>query len=1234
MEKEGYLMKRCLGCMQTYNNELNICPHCGYAENTTPDEAIHMVPGTILQDRFIIGKVVGCGGFGITYVAWDKVLEHKVAIKEYLPSEFSTRMPGASRLTIYEGDKTIQFDDGMDRFLDEARRLAKFQNESGIVKILDCFEENRTAYIVMEYLQGITLTQYLEKHGKISEDEAVNMILPILNSLKSVHREGIIHRDIAPDNIMVTDDGQVKLIDFGAARYATTSHSRSLTVIIKQGYSPVEQYQSRGNQGAYTDVYAIGAVLYRMITGVTPPDSMERNAYYENSRKDILDPMHKCVKGVSENRENAILNAMNIRIEDRSPDMDTLIKALTTDEPVARINGKIKKKDILQWPLWLKITIPTAMMAIIALLVLFITGVIGFDMKKPREIAIPDGMTRVPRIVSMDEESAKKILAEKKLNYIVTGAEYDSLIGEGCVLSQTMVVGALVPVNSNIEVIISAGVECYDVPYLTGISKDEAIKLLEDYFFEYEITEEYSSTIEIGYVINQSIDGGVEVEKGSTINLTISKGRNPDISYSFSGNSMPDLQGKTFEEAQGICESYGILLKVTAYEYNNQLPSSCIITQSIEAGEEISADTIVELVLSKGERIYKVPLVTYLTKENATQKLQDRGLSCSVYYEFSETVAEGYVISQSIESGRIVHVATVVELIVSKGTPKFDMIDVCGMSEAEAITALQDLGLVVTVSYEYDVDVKVGSVISQSVTKYEKAYKGCEVEIFVCSDEVLIEVPNCVGQSAQDWFFEELEEMGFVVEHNVIDEVWHENFEYGIISQTPKAGTKQKPGTTITITYKNMIPYTGEEESTTEWWEEENTSEWQEETTEWWEEETTTEWVDEPTIPSYEDTSDSKTINVWVPYEMVDLVYAKVGEFYCNHPEFYEYSIVITGAGDPGTYIVSNPSEAPDVYSFFQDQLLRIASVGAITPLSNTGYDQYVINNNDVGSVNATKLQGNIYAFPMTSDNGYYMYYDKSVISNPNSLESIIADCEAANKTFYFQVNNGWYQPSFFFATGCQLTYDTTTNKFTNCNMNYNSNAGLVALKEMISLVSSPAFVNCSETYMADYDTAVVVSGIWDEARAMQLFGDNYAAAKLPQFVGCDGKTYQMSSFSGYKLWGVKPQSNSTKQTICFEIAKLLSSYEIQMQQYTNCGWAPSNLKAQQQIDYDSDPALKALFEQNKYAVPQGQYPQEYWERAVIFGDEIVSGYYSAYTDAELLNVLKQFEADCKSYIN
>ena len=790
-------MKRCLGCMQSYDDKLDLCPHCGYIEGTMPEEAIHIIPGTILRERYIVGKVVGYGGFGVTYIAWDSLMHNKVAIKEYLPSEFATRVPGKPELTVFNGDKTKQFDDGMKKFLEEARRLAKFQNETGIVKIYDCFEENRTAYIIMEYLEGITLAEYLKDNSTIPEDVAVQMLMPIMNSLKAVHKEGIIHRDIAPDNIMITSNGEIKLIDFGAARYATTSHSRSLTVIIKPGYSPEEQYRSRGDQGAHTDVHAIGAVLYRMITGQVPPDAMERRAYFENSNKDILEPVSKFAEGISENRENAILNAMNVRIEDRSPDMDTLIYELTTDEPVDRVCGKIKKIDILKWPLWLRITVPTAFVAIVILTVLFLTGVIGFDIHSPRDIYVPEGMTRVPRIVSMDEETAHQALVEKQLDYVVVGMRFDEQIGEGCILTQGLSVGSVVPVNYALEVVLSAGTEQIEVPYITGFDKEIAVEILETNYFTYEITEEYDSVIKEGCIVSQSIEGGAEIDKGSLISIVVSKGRNPEEIYDFSGDSMPSLVGLSLLEAKELCEEYGIKLIVSEYEYSSEYDSMCVLSQMINEGDYIQQDVVVEITMSKGELVYKVPSILYLTEEEAIERLENRQLGYTISYAENENIAEGCVAAQSIVAGTVIEPDDIIDIIISTGPPRFDMVNVVGKNEGEAIATLQELGLIITTEYSYDENVDDGAVISQSVEAGTKVHKRFEITLTVCSKSELISVPDISGKEFED-AKAILEDADFKVEKN---EIYNTEVEAGVvISQTPQGGSNQKAQSKILLT--------------------------------------------------------------------------------------------------------------------------------------------------------------------------------------------------------------------------------------------------------------------------------------------------------------------------------------------------------------------------------------------------------------------------------------------------
>ena len=206
-----------MGCMREIPSQDKVCPHCGFAEGTPASEAYHIQPGGLLHERYIIGKAVGFGGFGITYIAWDTTLLQRVAIKEYLPSDYSTRVPGSKAVTVYDGYRYDEFMAGLQKFTDEAQRLAKFKNIPGIVGILDTFSENGTAYIVMEYLDGVTLKEYLKQNGgKIPYDRALEIILPILSALSMVHKAGIIHRDISPDNIFLTKDGEVKLLDFGA----------------------------------------------------------------------------------------------------------------------------------------------------------------------------------------------------------------------------------------------------------------------------------------------------------------------------------------------------------------------------------------------------------------------------------------------------------------------------------------------------------------------------------------------------------------------------------------------------------------------------------------------------------------------------------------------------------------------------------------------------------------------------------------------------------------------------------------------------------------------------------------------------------------------------------------------------------------------------------------------------------------------------------------------------------
>ncbi len=314
--------KVCPKCMN--ESDGNICSHCGFDREKGQDNTHALKPYTILSGKYLVGNVIGEGGFGITYIGYDLNLEMKIAIKEFYPNGFVTRESDVTSIvTGYTTNDPEQYQKWKDSFVREARNLAKFSDLPGIVHVRDFFQENNTAYIVMEYVEGETLKDYLKKHsGRLSVRETLDMMEPIIRSLSKVHEGGIIHRDISPDNIMIESGGEMKLIDFGAAREFEEGNERSMSVLLKPGYAPEEQYRTKGEQGPWTDVYALSATIYRCITGVKPVESMER------MRKDELKRPSELGIEISGPQENALLKGMAVYSESRIRSMAELRQTL------------------------------------------------------------------------------------------------------------------------------------------------------------------------------------------------------------------------------------------------------------------------------------------------------------------------------------------------------------------------------------------------------------------------------------------------------------------------------------------------------------------------------------------------------------------------------------------------------------------------------------------------------------------------------------------------------------------------------------------------------------------------------------------------------------------------------------------------------------------------------------------------------------------------------------------
>lgn len=691
-------MKICFGCFEQYDDSFDICPHCGYAEGTEPELATYMRPGAILNERYVIGRALGHGGFSVTYLAWDALLLHKVAIKEYLPSEYATRRPGESRLTIFSGKEGEYFQFGKEKFLDEAKRLSAFQNEDGIVHVYDCFSANETAYLVMEYLDGITLSEYLKKEaavspqGRIAPEEAISMLTPVMLSLQRVHDSGMIHRDIAPDNIMLLKDGGVRLIDFGAARHAVHDCGKSMTVIIKDGYSPEEQYNSHSVQGPAADVYALSATLYQMITGITPPGAIERGEYLQKHKRDMLPPPSKFNKAVTKTQDTAILNGMALHTQDRTQSVAELYEELTAQTPVRRVQETIRKRSSFSWPLWAKITAGVLAAAIAA------GGVLLYLNRKPKtDTAAEDGSYVLsPNVVNMQVVNAVTAAEDASLHLVVEGSDYDAGVEQGRILTQNPDPGTKLAPASDLLATASLGKErpVGVMDDMSSMLKDAAEDHLKQLgLSDVQINWEYvASDDEMpGAIVGQSVTAGSTLTPSSNVTISVAQPSQtpvtpvpttPSNGSSSSGSSgsvdiselvpsedsyvtVRDYVGQSFDTAKADLRTVSLYGVKCELRYHPSIPSGSIIQQSPEGGEKILKGSGVYFVVSLGPQKQLVPNVLYKEQGEAERLLAQSGFGSASKAVTSSYVAPGHVAAQTPLGGSEAAPGTKISLDIS-----------------------------------------------------------------------------------------------------------------------------------------------------------------------------------------------------------------------------------------------------------------------------------------------------------------------------------------------------------------------------------------------------------------------------------------------------------------------------------------------------------------------------------------------------------------------------------------
>lgn len=396
-------MGRCNKCFNVYDDEISagVCPACGYYDGEPQEDPRNLPIGSLLHDRYIIGGVLGVGGFGVTYKAWDTKHNVSKAIKEYFQQGVVNRIPGDTQVFVSAPKRREEFEYGKERLLNEAQIVAKFRSKN-IVRVDDFFEENETSYMVMEYLELKTLEEYISDNKKtLSADEAITIGINICEALEEIHDAGVIHRDISPDNIFVDDEGNVKIIDFGSARLSKED-TDSRMIVLKPGYAPPEQYEKidpdNDIQKAWTDIYALGATLYFSVTGKVPDESSDRKADFDAGVDRVCYP-NKINQSIPEYLSNSIMTAMAINIHERFQNATELKEALMQERKVEPVEVARKKKKQKR---------TAGIAAGIAVAGILLSVFANKLLKNKEEVVLDSASISVWYSVSDDEEIAKE----------------------------------------------------------------------------------------------------------------------------------------------------------------------------------------------------------------------------------------------------------------------------------------------------------------------------------------------------------------------------------------------------------------------------------------------------------------------------------------------------------------------------------------------------------------------------------------------------------------------------------------------------------------------------------------------------------------------------------------------------------------------------------------------------------------------------------------------------------
>lgn len=648
-------MKRCYGCMQPIENEkLHTCPHCGAPLDLEAVPPQFLQPGTVLQNKFIVGKAIGSGGFGNTYIGWNETLLCKVAIKEFYPGQICERDSDGITVRPKDAKSAHHFRAGLQSFLEEARSVANLQDIKGVVAIYTFFEQNGTGYIVMEYLEGMDVKSILKQSGNKKDYEwCRRVILTVLHTLKDIHKRGVLHRDIAPDNVFVTNEGVIKLIDFGAAKHASELANIRTEIVLKQGYAPIEQYSKTAPQGPYTDLYAVAALFYRMLTGMKPIPANNR------VNEDSLIPPSSMGIELPEQAELAMMCCLNVKPQYRLQTAEDFMEALGGQnfQPIYEPEWILPPPPPEHGRLVLHLlSMKTGTKVFLILCVIGLAGAMAgavtwYVKQNNAKVQTSEQMKAMPDCTGKSLEEAKQLLNNTGIKNISEPVyEYNTQKEEDTVIEQSVVEGSAVSGDTSVQFTVSGGTNKFTMKDCASMTREDAVRYFEDKGIAVTVEETYSDEIPNRSLVSQTVGAGEVYTKGesaSPVVLVYSVGKKSDYE-----KKMPKLIGLSVNEAKALLKTRGITVPVVVKSGKNYstVPKGKVDSQFPEKGQiiNIREDKQITLVKSKGLEPTPEPTQTPVsssvkTKPKSTKKKSVKKKTSDEEVDFTEGDADEVV---------------------------------------------------------------------------------------------------------------------------------------------------------------------------------------------------------------------------------------------------------------------------------------------------------------------------------------------------------------------------------------------------------------------------------------------------------------------------------------------------------------------------------------------------------------------------------------------------------------